>query len=57
MNQHYIELLSRNPHDLTFFTDITLREKCPNTEFFSGQYFPVFGQNTEILLLKSLYLV
>ena len=21
----------------------TLREKCPNTEFFSGLYFPVFG--------------
>ena len=26
----------------------TLREKCPNTEFFSGPYFPVFGMNTEI---------
>ena len=26
----------------------TLREKCPNTEFFSGPYFPVFGRNTEI---------
>ena len=26
----------------------TLREKCPNTEFFSGPYFPVFGLNTEI---------
>ena len=24
----------------------TLREKCPNTEFFSGPYFPVFGLNT-----------
>ena len=23
------------------------REKCPNTEFFSGLYFPVFGLNTE----------
>ena len=26
----------------------TLREKCPNTEFFSGPYFPAFGTNTEI---------
>ena len=24
------------------------REKCPNTEFFSDPYFPVFGLNTEI---------
>ena len=23
-----------------------LREKCPNTEFFSGPYFPVFSSNT-----------
>ena len=23
-----------------------LREKCPNMEFFSGSYFPVFGLNT-----------
>ena len=22
----------------------TLCEKCPNTEFFSGPYFPVFGR-------------
>ena len=26
---------------------IPLREKCPNTEFFSGQYFPTFGLNTD----------
>ena len=26
----------------------TLCEKCQNTEFFSGPYFPVFGLNTEI---------
>ena len=26
----------------------TLREKCPNKDFFSGPYFPVFGLNTEI---------
>ena len=32
---------------LIFFC-LTLREKCPNTEFFSGPYFPVFGLNTEI---------
>ena len=25
----------------------TLREKCPNTEFFSGPYFPAFGLNTD----------
>ena len=24
----------------------TLREKCPNTEIFSGPYFPVFGLST-----------
>ena len=24
------------------------REKCPNTAFFSGTYFTVFGLNTEI---------
>ena len=23
---------------------MTLCKKCPNTEFFSGPYFPVFGQ-------------
>ena len=23
----------------------SLREKCPNTEFFSGPYFPVFSSN------------
>ena len=26
----------------------SLHEKCPNTEFFSGPYFPVIGLNTEI---------
>ena len=26
----------------------TLLEKCPNTDFFSGSYFPIFGLNTEI---------
>ena len=25
---------------------ISLHEKCTNTEFFSGQYFPVFSPNT-----------
>ena len=25
----------------------TLRENCPNTEFFSGPYFPAFGLNME----------
>ena len=25
----------------------TLREKCPNMEFFSGPYFPAFGLNTD----------
>ena len=28
--------------DLTF----SLRERCPNTEFFSGPYFPAFTPNT-----------
>ena len=27
--------------------EMSLREKCPNTDFFSGPYFPVFGLNTE----------
>ena len=27
-------------------THTTLREKAPNTEFFSGLYFPVFGLST-----------
>ena len=27
-------------------THPTLREKAPNTEFFSGLYFPVFGLST-----------
>ena len=26
---------------------LSLREKCPNTEFFSGPFFPAFGLNTE----------
>ena len=26
---------------------MTQRDKCPNKEFFSGPYFPVFGLNTE----------
>ena len=26
----------------------SLREKCPNAEFFSGLYFPAFGLNTKI---------
>ena len=26
---------------------ISWREKCPNTDFFSGPYFSVFGLNTE----------
>ena len=37
----------------------SLREKCPNTEFFFGPYFPAFGLNTEIysvnLRLQSEY--
>ena len=30
----------------------TLLEKCPNTDFFSGSYFPVFGLNTEIYSVR-----
>ena len=26
--------------------NLALPEKCPNTEFFSGPYFPVFSPNT-----------
>ena len=28
------------------FIKYSLREKCSNTEFFSGPYFPVFSPNT-----------
>ena len=28
------------------YQECTLREKCPNTEFFTGPYFPLFGLNT-----------
>ena len=27
---------------------LSLREKFPNTEFFSGPHFPVFGLNTDM---------
>ena len=27
--------------------NLSLREKCPNTDFFSGPYFPAFGLNTD----------
>ena len=30
----------------------TLRENCPNAEFFSGPYFPAFGLNTKIYSLN-----
>ena len=30
------------------FEKAALCEKCPNTEFFSGQYFPIFGLNMEV---------
>ena len=31
----------------------TLREKCPNMDFFSGLYFPAFGLNTEISVFSE----
>ena len=34
-------ILIEHPIDLE-----TLREKCPNAEYFSGPYFPVFSPNT-----------
>ena len=41
------------------FLQVSLREKCLNTEFFSGPSFPVFGLNTEIysvnFLIQSKY--
>ena len=40
------------------YSKLSLHEKCPNTEFFSGPYFHVFGLNTDRdLLRKSPYLV
>ena len=34
-------------HKVTFSVKVTLREKGPNMEFFSGPYFSVFGLNRE----------
>ena len=31
-----------------FWFVLTLSEKCPNTDFFTGLYFPALGVNTEI---------
>ena len=31
----------------TVLLNLTLCEICPNTQLFSGPYFPVFGLNTE----------
>ena len=33
----------------------SLREKFPDTEFFFGPYFPVFGLNTEICSIISVF--
>ena len=45
----------KSSHDWPYFLKIldyyfykTLSEKCPNTEFFPGPYFRLFGLNTEI---------
>ena len=35
----------------------SLREMCPNTEFFSGAYFPLFGLNTEVYAVWLFYAV
>ena len=32
---------------------LSLGEKCPNTEFFLGPYFPAFGLNTPYLSVRS----
>ena len=34
------------PPDFVAQINNSLHEKCPNTEFFSGPYFPVFNPNT-----------
>ena len=39
--------LSKVKRNLVSCITNSLREKCPNTEFFSGPYFPAFGLNTE----------
>ena len=41
-----IKVFCACPILLNFFT-FSLRENCPNTEFFSGLHFPVFGLNPE----------
>ena len=40
------------------FIRFILREKSPNTKFFSGPYFPVFGLNMEIygVIRQKLYI-
>ena len=37
-------------------TDLVLREKCPNTEFFPVRIFPVFRLNTAIYRVKRFVL-
>ena len=38
------QILKDNSHEeLKENVSQSLREKCPNTEFFSGSYFPAFG--------------
>ena len=44
MLNHYLTGRAKN---VTRTQKDTLREKCPNTELFSGPYFPAFGLNTE----------
>ena len=45
------EMQSQKPVMKSFLVNLqtcnfTLREKCPNTELFSGPYFPAFSRNT-----------
>ena len=44
---HQISVLYRGSLQILLVEKHALRENCPNTEFFSGSYFPAFGLNTE----------
>ena len=59
-HQHKLKRQSISTKSWQYFAykfSITLHEKCPNTEFFPGPYFPVFGLNPEIygVQLQEIY--
>ena len=51
----YFEVVAISNEKRRLLNCPTLREKCPNTEFFSVPYFPPFGLNTEIYSVLSVF--